>query len=118
LIYLQTSDRATTVLRLRSTEEIAAKRARRKKREREKEKEKEKGAKGKGKKLTQEEIEPNGDAEGEGQEEVKWEERVTVWCTVRANAKVKSFALPSDGSSTKAGVPVSIIFSFLIGCET
>jgi hypothetical protein len=30
-----------------------------------------------------------------------------VWCTVRANAKVKSFALAPDGGVTKAGVSVS-----------
>lgn len=101
------------MLRLRPAEEIAAKRARRKRREKEKE-EKAKGKASKGKKVSQEEVATNeagaqGDGEGEGDEvgAVRWEERVAVWCTVRANAKVKSFALAPDGGVSKAGVSVS-----------
>jgi hypothetical protein len=65
---LQTSDRNTTIIRLRTEEEVAAKRARRKKRDKEKGKKK-------------------GEAEGEVAEEedsaIKYEERVVEWCTIR-----------------------------------
>lgn len=89
VIFAQTSDRTTAVLRLRSEEEVAAKRQRRKKREREKGKKK--GA------VTEEEAEVNED----DTEEVKWEDRVTTWCVVKANAKVKSFALADDEPGSK-----------------
>lgn len=93
LLFLRTSDRATTTLRLRSIEEVKAKRIRRKKREREK-----------GKKTAVEDT--NGHEEEDV--EVKWEQRLVTWCIVRANAKVKSFALsPSEADTTKGGVPVS-----------
>jgi len=88
LIYAQTSDKTTAVLRLRSEEEVAAKRARRKKRDREKNKKK-------GKTDEEEEIEV--DAE----EAVPWGERVTTWCVVKANAKVRSFSLANDEHNAK-----------------
>ncbi len=47
------------------------------------------------------------DEEDERSGEAKWEERLVTWCTVRANAKVKSFAFPPDeADTTKGGVPV------------
>lgn len=100
LIMLQTSDRATTILRLRTEEEVAAKRARRKKRD--KEKGKKKGQAGEG-----------GDiealVEGEGDGPVKWEDRVVEWCILRANAKVRSFAVsPEDIGSGTGGVSILI----------
>ncbi|KAK4689452.1 U3 small nucleolar RNA-associated protein 12, partial [Tremellales sp. Uapishka_1] len=103
LVFLQTSDRSTTILRVRSEEEVAAKRARRKKRDREKKK---KGKKG--------EVEGDAEAvtEADGAEVVKWEERVTSWCTVRANAKVKSFSFSAQEiDSTKGGIPLLLSLS-------
>ncbi|OCF31605.1 U3 small nucleolar RNA-associated protein 12 [Kwoniella heveanensis BCC8398] len=101
LLFLQTSARSTIILRLRSEEEVAAKRARRKKRDREKKK--------KGKTDVVEEDEVNGElAEGE----VKWEERLAVWCTVRANAKVRSFAFaPEEIASAKGGISLLLALS-------
>lgn len=97
LLSLQTSDRGVAILRLRTEEEVSAKRARRKKRDREKKK------KGKGDKQKEEDKE-----EDETDEPVKWEERVAVWCMVRANAKVKSFAFANENVvSVKGGVSVS-----------
>lgn len=87
LIFAQTSDKTTAVLRVRSEEEVAAKQARRKKRDREKSKKK-KGAAA----TTEEEAEGNEPADAE----IKWEDRVTTWCVVKANAKVKSFAIASE----------------------
>lgn len=101
LILLQTADRATTVLRLRTEEEVAAKRARRKKRDREK-----------GRKKGEAEIEAaqEGETEQDGDgEQVKWEERISAWCIVRANAKVKSFSLAPEEVGGKGGVSVSAI---------
>jgi len=91
---LQTSDRNTTIIRLRTEEEVAAKRARRKKRDKEKGKKK-------------------GEAEGEAVEEedsaIKYEERVVEWCTIRANAKVRSFAIsPEDIGSGKGGISILV----------
>ncbi|WVQ82103.1 hypothetical protein IAT38_004231 [Cryptococcus sp. DSM 104549] len=95
LLLLQTSDRSVAVIRLRTEEEVSAKRARRKKRDREKKK------KGKGDAKVQGEEEE----EDNDNEEVKWEERVTTWCTVRANAKIKSFSFADEGvSSVKGGI--------------
>lgn len=88
VILAQTSDRTTAVLRLRSEEEVAAKRARRKKRDREKSKKKG---------VTEEEADVNSPAN----DEIKWEDRVTTWCVVKANAKVKSFSLSADDGSAK-----------------
>lgn len=86
LIFAQTTDKTTAVLRLRSEEEVAAKRARRAKRNREK---------GKKKGVTEEEVEANDLGP------VAWEDRVTTWCVIKANAKVRSFALaPYDGGKT------------------
>lgn len=102
MILLQTSERATTILRLRTEEEVAAKRARRKKRE--KEKGKKKGG----------EPEQNGVKDGEDEVgPIKWEERVVEWCTIRANAKVKSFALPEEDTtqSSKGGIPVCHVWA-------
>ncbi|TXT15782.1 hypothetical protein VHUM_00285 [Vanrija humicola] len=90
LIFAQTSDKTTAVLRIRSEEEVAAKQARRKKRDREKKK-KTKGA------ATEEEAEAN---EPAADAEIKWEDRVTTWCVVKANAKVKSFAVASETGKT------------------
>lgn len=93
LILLQTSDRATTVIRLRTEEEVAAKRARRKKRDKEKGKKKSEGVEG----VDTEDV------------PVTWEERVVEWCIIRANAKVRSFALSSeDTGSSKNGISVSV----------
>jgi U3 small nucleolar RNA-associated protein 12 len=91
---LQTSDRNTTILRLRTEEEVAAKRARRKKRDKEKGKKKGEST----------------DAEAaEDDEPVKWEERVVEWCVLRANAKVRSFAIsPEDTGSGKGGVSILV----------
>lgn len=109
LILLQTSDRATTVLRIRSLEEVAAKRARRKKRE------KEKGKKKGGKAAVEDDEDGAADPEGAAQvDDVKWEERLTSWCVVRANAKVRSFCLPSDNSlSVKGDISVSSGFTLV-----
>lgn len=97
LLSLQTSDRGIVILRLRTEEEVSAKRARRKKRDREKKK------KGKGDKQKDE-----GKEEDEKDEPVKWDERVAVWCMVRANAKIKSFAFADENvASVKGGVSVS-----------
>ncbi|WVR09691.1 hypothetical protein IAU60_006766 [Kwoniella sp. DSM 27419] len=103
LLFLQTSARSTVVLRLRSEEEVAAKRARRKKRDREKGKKKGKGE-------VEEEEQVNEEADVDGQ--VKWEERLAVWCTVRANAKVKSFAFaPEEIASAKGGISLLLALS-------
>ena len=94
LILLHTSERTINVLRLRSEEEVSAKRARRKKREREKGKQKGEAA--------------AGDMDGEESSEVAWQDRVQGWCNIRTNAKIKSFALSeADSGSFKSGVPVS-----------
>jgi len=86
---LQTSDRNTTILRLRTEEEVAAKRARRKKRDKEK---------GKKSEIVDEEDSA-----------VKYEERVVEWCTIRANAKVRSFAIsPEDVGSGKGGISILV----------
>lgn len=81
--------------------------ARRKKRaaEKEKEKGKKKGGKGDAGANGNTEQGENG-AGGDVEEgEVKWEDKVAVLCTVRANAKVKSFSVgPNEG--LKGGVPV------------
>jgi U3 small nucleolar RNA-associated protein 12 len=96
LILLQTSDRNTTILRLRTEEEVAAKRARRKKRDKEK-----------GKKKGESEIVDTEMAEEDSP--VKWEERVVEWCVLRANAKVRSFAIsPEDIGSGKGGVSILV----------
>lgn len=97
VILAQTSDRTTAVLRLRSEEEVAAKRARRKKREREKSKKK--GT------VTEEEADVNSPAPTE---EIKWEDRVTTWCVVKANAKVKSFSLAGDDSAKNMGLLLAL----------
>lgn len=99
LILLQTSERATTVLRIRSEEEVAAKRARRKKRDREKTKKKGAAA-----------VEEN---ELEDASPVKWEERIQAWCIIRSNAKVRSFDLGPAETSAKGGIPVGPPLHFL-----
>jgi U3 small nucleolar RNA-associated protein 12 len=100
LLLLQTSDKVVVALRIRPDEEVLAKLARRKKRAAEKEKEKEKGKK-KGKGGEEVKVEDG----VEGSDTVKWEDKVAVLCTVRANAKIKSFSLgPNEG--LKGGVPV------------
>jgi U3 small nucleolar RNA-associated protein 12 len=107
LLLLQTSDKVVVALRIRPDDEVLAKLARRKKRAAEKEKGKG-GKKGKGVDVAN--GNSKADAENEEQEgvegEIKWEDKVAVLCTVRANAKVKSFSLgPNEG--LKGGVPVS-----------
>ena len=99
VILLQTSDRSTTVLRLRTEEEIAAKRARRKKRDREKGRKKGE----KGEEAAEEQVEETA--------EVKWEDRLQTLCVVRANAKVKSFALGPEETGVKGGIPVLLALS-------
>ncbi|ODO09357.1 hypothetical protein I350_02957 [Cryptococcus amylolentus CBS 6273] len=100
LLALQTTDRGVVIMRLRTEEEISAKRSRRKKRDREKKK------KAKGKDEKEDEVEEEDD------EPVKWEERVAVWCVVRANAKVKSFAFASESSTfVKGGVSLLLALS-------
>lgn len=95
---LQTSDRSTTILRLRTEEEVAAKRARRKKRDKEKNKKKGQAA------VDNEETEVVDD-----DAPVKWEERVVEWCILRANAKVRSFAIsPEDLGTGKTGFAVLV----------
>ncbi|BEJ00040.1 hypothetical protein CcaverHIS631_0410820 [Cutaneotrichosporon cavernicola] len=84
VILAQTSERTTAVLRLRSEEEVAAKRARRRKRDREK-------SKKKGVDVEEEAM---------NEEPIAWEDRVTTWCVVKANAKVKSFSLGEDGAKS------------------
>lgn len=89
-------------LRLRSNEEVQAKQARRKKREKEK-KDKKKGA--------AVDIDLEGETVGAESSNgvVKWEERIAVLCTVRANAKIRSFALSdTDSGLGKNGIPVSL----------
>ncbi|KAK1922326.1 putative WD-repeat protein [Papiliotrema laurentii] len=98
LILLQTSDRVTTVLRLRTEEEVAAKRARRKKRDREK-----------GRKKGDEGAEQENDEADD--QPVKWEERVQAWCIVRSNAKVKSFSLGPEDASVKGGISLLLALS-------
>ncbi|KIR53961.1 U3 small nucleolar RNA-associated protein 12 [Cryptococcus gattii Ru294] len=101
LLSLQTSDRGIAILRLRTEEEVNAKRARRKKRDREKKK------KGKSDKQKDEDKE-----EDEKDEPVKWEERVAIWCMVRANAKIKSFAFADENvASVKGGVSLLLALS-------
>lgn len=98
LILLQTSDKAVVALRIRHAEEVQAKQARRKKRDKEKKDKK----KDQGVDVKEEAADhlPSG--------EVKWEDRVTLLCTVRANAKIRSFALSdSEAGNSKSGVPVS-----------
>lgn len=77
-----------------------AKRARRKKRDREKGKKK--GADDSEAAVVEVKEEDSG--------EVKFEERVQAWCTVRANAKVKSFSLATNEETvgSMGGIPVSI----------
>lgn len=82
------------MLRVRSEEEVMAKRTRRKKREREK-----------GKKQG---ASAETDAQEEVAGEVKWEERLVTWSMIRANGKVKSFAFPPyEADKPKNGIPVS-----------
>ncbi|WWD03840.1 hypothetical protein V865_001896 [Kwoniella europaea PYCC6329] len=100
LLLLQTNDKTIIVLRIRSEEEVNAKRARRKKRDKEK-------SKKKGKQQVEEEEEEqlNDGVTGD----VKWEERVTSWCVIRANAKVKSFAMAREQvDSAKGGVQLLV----------
>nr|XP_019010617.1 U3 small nucleolar RNA-associated protein 12 [Kwoniella pini CBS 10737]OCF49398.1 U3 small nucleolar RNA-associated protein 12 [Kwoniella pini CBS 10737] len=97
LLLLQTNDKNIISLRIRSEEEVNAKRARRKKRD--KEKSKKKG------KVDPEEEELNDVVEGE----VKWEERITSHCVVRANSKIKSFALAQEEvDSAKGGIQLLV----------
>ena len=94
LLFLQTADRSITICRLRSVEEIRTKRTRRKKREKEK-------------------VTKRGlvDHDGESEDDIGaigWEERLVILCTVRANAKIKSFAFsPYEADTAKGGIPVS-----------
>lgn len=86
VLFVQTADKAISVMRIRSAEELAAKRLRRRKREREKAKAKANGTDGNGK------DEPNeADEEEDGD---SWSNRVTGWCVVRATGKIRSFSLP------------------------
>ncbi|RXK35130.1 hypothetical protein M231_07605 [Tremella mesenterica] len=104
LLLLQNGERTITVLRIRTEEEVGAKRARRKKREREK---------GKKKQLpllasatNKSGLTEKGDDVGE---EVKWEEKLTSLCVVRTNAKIRSFAF--DEEVGKGGVSVLVQLS-------
>nr|XP_018261192.1 U3 small nucleolar RNA-associated protein 12 [Kwoniella dejecticola CBS 10117]OBR83350.1 U3 small nucleolar RNA-associated protein 12 [Kwoniella dejecticola CBS 10117] len=97
LLLLQTNDKNIVALRIRSEEEVNAKRARRKKRD--KEKSKKKGRPD----PEEEELNETGDGE------VKWEERITSHCVVRANSKIKSFALAQqEVDSAKGGVQLLV----------
>jgi U3 small nucleolar RNA-associated protein 12 len=90
-------------LRIRPEDEVLAKLARRRKRAAEKEREKGK-KKGRAEKDAQDEH--GQDANGALDDgEVKWEDKVAVLCTVRANAKIKSFSLGRN-EGLKGGVPV------------
>nr|ODO01220.1 U3 small nucleolar RNA-associated protein 12 [Cryptococcus depauperatus CBS 7855] len=100
LLTLQTSERGVIVLRLRTEEELSAKRARRKKREREKKRKSD--HKGK---------EDNKHAEVD-EEPIEWKDRMAVWCAVRTNAKVKSFAFADENaSSIKGGISLLLALS-------
>ncbi|WRT69934.1 uncharacterized protein IL334_006925 [Kwoniella shivajii] len=100
LLLLQTTDKNIVILRLRSEEEVNAKRARRKKREKEKGKKKSKSD------VLEEEEEINENGS------IQWEERITSWCVVRANSKIKSFALADEEiASAKGGVQLLVALS-------
>lgn len=104
LILLQTSDRTVVALRIRSSEEVQAKQARRKKREKEKKEKKDRAG------VNGDDGEVNGENGIGGA--VRWEDRIAVLCTVRANAKIRSFALSDTDSGTgKSGIPVGSLLS-------
>ncbi|KAJ9114165.1 hypothetical protein QFC20_001681 [Naganishia adeliensis] len=84
LLFLQPTDRSVVVLRLRSVEELDAKRARRRKREKEK-----RALQG---------------TEGKDEEEDKeptWMDRVTEWCVVRAGGKIRGVSLVASDDGAK-----------------
>lgn len=93
LVLAQTSDKTTAVLRVRSEEEVQAKRVRRQKREREKSKKK--------KATAGTEEEADGNEKDVTNETVAWLDRITTWCVVKTNAKVKSFSLARDEPNSK-----------------
>ncbi len=99
MLYIQTSDKAIIVLRIRTAEEMAAKRARRKKRDREKAKVKVAN--------DEDDVEDDEDlAAGNGNE---WIARIAEWCVVRASGKIRSFSLvDSEDASSSKGVQVSV----------
>ena len=84
LLFILTSDKTLSVLRIRTAAEIEKKKARRTKRAKEKRKE-ESGA------------EPAADEAAE--KEYGWGERFALWTQVHGGAKIKSFAFPSSSSS-------------------
>ncbi|EIW66132.1 hypothetical protein TREMEDRAFT_72445 [Tremella mesenterica DSM 1558] len=123
LLLLQNGERTITVLRIRTEEEVGAKRARRKKREREKGKKKQlpllasatnkSGLTEKGDDVGEEGVEKGTEGgeeeEGDDGDQVKWEEKLTSLCVVRTNAKIRSFAF--DEEVGKGGVSVLVQLS-------
>jgi hypothetical protein len=99
MLYVQTADKAITVLRIRTAEEMAAKKLRRKKREREK-------AKAKGGEDVDNVEEEDDEVVESGNE---WIARITGWCVVRASGKIRSFSLvDSEDPSSSKGVQVGV----------
>jgi len=104
MIYIQTSDKAVTVLRIRTVEEMAAKQARRKKREREKAKAKaaEGGA----------DDTANLDEDEETENGNEWLARITGWCAVRSTGKIRSFSLVENEDAAGAkGIQILLALS-------
>lgn len=100
MLYVQTADKAITVLRIRTAEEMAAKKLRRKKREREK-------AKAKGGEDVDNVEEEDDEVVESGNE---WIARITGWCVVRASGKIRSFSLvDSEDPSSSKGVQVGVM---------
>ena len=89
LLLVQTTDRTVTAFRLRTEEEVAAKRARRKKRDR---------VKGKSKDEIEGAAEDVAHAEEDGVEPgaVGWGERAALLCVIRGGSKIKSFSISAD----------------------
>lgn len=87
LLFILTSDRTLSILRIRSDAEVEKKKARRKKRDREK---KAAAATEDGSAVVQ---------ESEEDKPTSWGDKFVLWTSVHASSKIKSFSFPSSESS-------------------
>lgn len=103
LLFLLTSDRTLTVLRMRSDQEVEKKKARRKKREREK-----KVAAADGEALA-------GEPEAEDEDASDaWGKRFVLWCQVHASSKIKSFSFPTSASPDASSSSIKPTLALLL----
>ncbi|CED82934.1 WD40-repeat-containing subunit of the 18S rRNA processing complex [Phaffia rhodozyma] len=94
LLFVLTSDKTVSALRIRTDAEVDKKKARRKKREREKKKDGAAAA---------------ADDEDKGEEKVTtWGDKFVLWCQIHSSSKIKSFSFSPDTEETAAASSSSV----------